>query len=106
MNETKLLGLMLRAQRKRLLLTQSELAEKAGISLQHVGDIERGDGNPTFSCLCRLAEVMGVRVSNFFIQQDEDPSDISEMKTKLIDFIKTAKKRQIDVLFIVYKGLL
>lgn len=106
MNETKQLGLMLRAQRKRLLLTQSELAEKAGISLQHVGDIERGDGNPTFSCLCRLAEVMGVRVSNFFHQQEDHPSDTSEKKTRLIDFIKTAKKQQIDVLYIVYRGML
>ncbi len=38
----KALGRRLREQRKKLLLTQDELAEKAGMSVQHVGDIERG----------------------------------------------------------------
>ena len=71
MTAEKELGLRVRGQRKRLLLTQDELAEKAGLSIQHVGDIERGQANPTFACLCRLAEVMGVNVACFFVDHEE-----------------------------------
>ena len=41
MDDEKQLGINIRELRKLRLLTQDELAERAGFSLQHVGDIER-----------------------------------------------------------------
>ena len=57
MSDEKQLGINIRDLRKFRLLTQDELAERAGFSLQHVGDIERGKANPTLSCLLKLAGV-------------------------------------------------
>ena len=54
MDDEKQLGINIRELRKLRLLTQDELAERAGFSLQHVGDIERGKANPTLSCLLVL----------------------------------------------------
>ncbi len=102
----KALGRRLREQRKKLLLTQDELAEKAGMSVQHVGDIERGQANPTFSCLCRLAEVMGISVAHFFQQNEEQNQDINAMRSVLTGFIKTAKKKHIEIFYTLYKGML
>ena len=57
MDDEKQLGINIRELRKLRLLTQAEQAERAGFSLQHVGDIERGKANPTLSCLLKLAGV-------------------------------------------------
>ena len=106
MTAEKELGLRVRGQRKRLLLTQDELAEKAGLSIQHVGDIERGQANPTFACLCRLAEVMGVNVACFFVDHEENEVDVEGMRRTLMSFLQTAKKRQLETFYQLYRGML
>ncbi len=40
-------------------LTQSELAEKAGISQVMIARLESGTGNPTFATITRVARVLG-----------------------------------------------
>jgi transcriptional regulator with XRE-family HTH domain len=52
------LGTMLQDQRLREGLTQSELAERAELSLKYVGEIERGEANVTIQALERLASVL------------------------------------------------
>jgi transcriptional regulator with XRE-family HTH domain len=52
------LGTMLQNQRVREGLTQSELAERAELSLKYVGEIERGEANVTIQALERLASVL------------------------------------------------
>lgn len=106
MTAEKELGLRVREQRKRLLLTQDELAEKAGLSVQHVGDIERGQANPTFSCLCKLAEVMGMDVSAFFVTREEQNLDTVAMRSILMEFMKTAKKKHLEIFYTLYRGML
>ena len=44
-------------------LTQEALAERAGMSPQHLGEIERGRSNPTLVTLDALAEGLGVDLS-------------------------------------------
>ncbi len=48
------LGRRIRAQRKRISLTQEELALVAGVDRSYFGAIERGERNITFTVLCRL----------------------------------------------------
>lgn len=43
-------------------LTQEALAEHSGLHLTHVGGIERGVRNPSYSTLVRLAGGLGVSV--------------------------------------------
>ncbi len=47
MNIQMTLGQQVRALRRQRRLTQEQLAELAGVSLQHIGEIERGQGNPS-----------------------------------------------------------
>lgn len=63
------LGPRLRALRKERALTQKELAGQAGISVNAVSLIERGQISPSVSTLQRLASALNVRMSYFF---DED----------------------------------
>lgn len=52
------LGTVLQDRRYRLGLTQRGLSDAAGISLKYLGEIERGEANPTIETLARVAWVM------------------------------------------------
>lgn len=52
------LGGRLRAQRKRIGLTQEELALAAGVDRSYFGAVERGERNVTFTTLCRLCSAL------------------------------------------------
>ena len=49
--------------RRRLGLTQEDLAERADISVTFCGQIERGGRNPTFLVVHRIASALGTTVS-------------------------------------------
>jgi len=50
----------LRTLRAQLFLTQSELAEKAGVSHITVNRVETGKQNPSFKTIRKLAKALGV----------------------------------------------
>ncbi|SFH36960.1 Helix-turn-helix [Ensifer sp. OV372] len=41
-------------------LTQEELAHRTGLSVRHIGDIERANTSATVTVLGQLSEVLGV----------------------------------------------
>jgi len=55
-------GKVIRQRRKALKITQSHLAELAGISVNSLYKIERGEANPTLELIEKIAEVLGLEV--------------------------------------------
>ena len=60
MELVRLLGRNVRAQRRRLGLSQEELALEAGMKRAYVSDLERGTRNPSVRALGRLAVALRV----------------------------------------------
>ena len=56
----KSLGRRIRSLRESNKLTQDVLAEKAGISVKHLGKIERGTVNASVQCLTDIAGALGL----------------------------------------------
>lgn len=106
MNELKKLGDRIKYYRKLKLYTQQELAEKADLSLQHIGCIERGESNPTFSTLIKISEALNVKIKKLFEYEEVYELSIEQKKAILIEFIQYAKKPYLDMLYTMYKGLL
>ena len=52
--------------RKAARMTQSQLAERAGVSRQTISDIETGKHDPTITVALLLARALGVKVDNLF----------------------------------------
>ena len=45
-------------------LTRTQLSERSGVSVAHIGYIERGEREPTAIVLCRLAKALNVSVND------------------------------------------
>lgn len=56
------LGETIKLRRKELGITQPHLAELAGISLNTLYKLERGQSNPSLEVINKLAEVMGMEI--------------------------------------------
>ena len=62
-NEQLALGRALRSLRQGQELSQEALAAKSNLHRNYVGGVERGERNPTYRILLRLAAVVGVPAS-------------------------------------------
>jgi len=53
-------GMMVRLRRSQCNITQMRLAELVGCSLQAIGNIERGESNPSLIMVYRIARALNV----------------------------------------------
>lgn len=57
--DRKLIGIRIMQKRKEHRLSQEKLAEKIGISKNHLSNIERGNNTPTINFLVDICNVLG-----------------------------------------------
>ncbi|MCH8558271.1 MAG: helix-turn-helix domain-containing protein [Balneolia bacterium] len=57
------IGQMIKARRNTLGITQPDLAEMAGISVNTLYKIETGQANPTVEVLNKIAKILGMELS-------------------------------------------
>jgi transcriptional regulator with XRE-family HTH domain len=68
--------------RSRLSFTQEELAEKAGISVVFLSDVERANKWPYLDTLVRLANALNVEIYELLRPEEALPPDTSAILTK------------------------
>lgn len=66
-----LVGQRVRRLRERGNLSLRALSSRCGLSINTISQIERGDNSPTVSSLHRLAEALGVSISDLFRDEHE-----------------------------------
>lgn len=82
----KRLGVRIREERKRLNLTQAQLAEAVDISDTYMGAIERGERSLTLDTLVRLVNRLGVTVDYLLADSVADnDSNIMKQFKQIID---------------------
>jgi y4mF family transcriptional regulator len=57
-----MIGNSIKSRRKALRVTQPQLADLAGISVNTLYKIERGQANPTLDTLTKIADTLGMEV--------------------------------------------
>jgi transcriptional regulator with XRE-family HTH domain len=72
-NVRVLFGRRLRLLRKLRMLTQEELGERAGVTGKLVGQIERGDGNPTLEVMAGLAAALEIELPSLLVLDEQRP---------------------------------
>lgn len=68
MSIARLFGLAVRENRKRLGLSQEDLAERAGMDRTYVSGVERGVRNPSLLVIHRLAQALEVSEYELFVK--------------------------------------
>ncbi|MCL2327640.1 MAG: helix-turn-helix domain-containing protein [Bacteroidetes bacterium] len=56
------IGTIIKERRKTLSITQQELAELAGVGINTLTKIERGEANPSFEILHRVLDTLGLEI--------------------------------------------
>ena len=96
MLNSKSIGDKIAIARKRINLSQSELAQQVSITPQAVGKWERGESMPDIATLNRLAEILGVDL-NFFSENfqsvDAGMPDLVKSDSNLAEGSSTQKNR-------------
>ena len=64
-------GRTVRKVRRDLELSQEALADRAGLSSKHVGEIERANKDPRLTTVLKLARALDVRSGELFTAVDE-----------------------------------
>jgi len=65
------IGERVRARRKALHLSQEDIARRAGVSLNQINRLERGEiESPRFTTMVNLAHSLGMRVEDFVDEEE------------------------------------
>ena len=96
-----LLGLRIRRLRVAKGQTQDALAESAGVSPKHLGELERGRGNPSLKSLQSLANALGLSMDELFDMEQETKSD-DALRAEIVMRLQTAKP---EVLRVIHRAL-
>ena len=103
MDEVQLLGARIKQLRKKRGLTQEGLAEVCGIHYKFLGGIERGNANPTFTVLRKIAKAMNVSLSDLFNYEFLSQSP-SQIRKRLAVGIKRCDDAEALLLYRVYRS--
>jgi XRE family transcriptional regulator, regulator of sulfur utilization len=103
-NEKVLLGRRIRTLRQLKKWTQQELGEKADINYKFLGEIERGQQNPSFEILFKIAAALGVEPPELF-RFEQEISDRKEIESRIKNIIRSIPDDGLNNLFMVLKVL-
>ena len=100
----KRLGTRIREERKRLHLTQAQLAEAIEVSDTYMGAIERGERSLTLDTLVRLVNRLGVTIDYLLSDSvmDSDPNIMEQFKQIMDGQPLERKQMAINVLRTIF----
>lgn len=71
------LGLAVRDMRGRRGISQEDLASRSGIHRTYLGGIERGQRNPSYTNIRRIAEALRVQPSELLVRAEELEEEVA-----------------------------
>ena len=81
-----------------------KLSQISGISETHIRDLERGDRNPSFDTLSRLAKPLRLSMSELF-NESEEVSYLNDNERELLSCFRSLDERQSNTLLDFLKTL-
>ncbi|MBD5081241.1 MAG: helix-turn-helix transcriptional regulator [Ruminococcaceae bacterium] len=87
----------LKTLRKTKNISVYQLSKLSGVSETHIRDLERGDRNPSFDTLKRLAEPLGISLSELF-NENADAMYLSDEEKEVVDCFRQLSKDRADSL--------
>lgn len=103
-DEKILLGRRIRTLRNMKGWTQQELGEQADVNYKFVGEIERGQQNPSFAVLVKIAAALEVELPELFSFESEDLTR-KEMEKEVVSIVKSIPDQDLSQMLSVLRVL-
>ncbi|MDR0238726.1 MAG: helix-turn-helix domain-containing protein [Deltaproteobacteria bacterium] len=84
-------------------LSQDKLAEKAGMSVKHLGKVERGVANASIKCLAEIAEALDMPVRDMLDIEHEQ--DREKLLAELMVAIPKLPMKELQIVYRLMKVL-
>ena len=88
------LGRNIRAERKKQSMTQEQLAEKAGITENYLGKIERAETTPSLETTVSIAAALGVTVDQLLYGAEQSPEHQLIASMMMLNGLDEVEKRR------------
>jgi transcriptional regulator with XRE-family HTH domain len=98
MDQLKLFGRRVRAVRKAAKLTQEQAAEKAGITANFLGYVERGTKQPSLNMIFALAKALSVSVETFFRFERAEHDEVA-LRKRISALVERANLEQLHLTY-------
>ncbi|MFC1798365.1 helix-turn-helix domain-containing protein [Thermodesulfobacteriota bacterium] len=99
-----LLGRRIRTLRNVKGWTQQELGNQADINYKFLGEIERGQQNPSFNTLMKIADALGLDLSELF-RFEQEISDRKEIEDRIKKLIKNIPDDALPQAFSILRSI-
>ncbi len=99
-----LLGRRIRALRNSKGWTQQELGSQADINYKFLGEIERGQQNPSFNILVKIATALDVEMSELF-RFEHEISDRNEIEVRIKEILKSIPTESLSQILLLLRVL-
>lgn len=99
-----LLGKRIRSLRTANGWTQQELGDKANINYKFIGEIERGNQNPTFGLLVKIADAFKIELMELF-RLSHEMSSRKDLEKELNKILKNASEDELRQSLLLLKAL-
>jgi transcriptional regulator with XRE-family HTH domain len=103
-SQNVLLGRRIRSLRIQKGWTQQKLGEKADINYKFLGEIERGQQNPSFGVLAKIATALGVDLPELF-RFEHEMSDRKEIEASITHILRALPDQDLSRALLVLRVL-
>lgn len=90
--------------RKSKQMTQEQLAEKSELSVQYLGDVERGKANPTLAIVEKISYALNLSVHDLF-DTSEFQASTEELREALQDYVTRADAGSLRQLHAILRAI-
>jgi XRE family aerobic/anaerobic benzoate catabolism transcriptional regulator len=104
MEESRAVGKRIEALRRKKGLTQEKLAEQVGLSMKHIGEIERGRVNPTLASLAGISKALEISLMDLFDFEHERLT-AAQIRVELDRMVKGATDEECRTLYRILKAV-
>jgi len=98
-----LLGRRIRSLRNTRGWTQEQLGAEAGINYKFLGEIERGQQNPSFNVLIKIADALGVDLMELF-RLESEISDRKEIEKRIRQIVKALPNEELSRVLLLLRA--
>lgn len=100
--KTVLLGRRIRSLRTQKGWTQQELGDNADINYKFLGEIERGQQNPSFGILTKIASALKVELPELF-RFEHETIDRKEIENRIARILKDIPDEDLSRIFLIFQ---